>query len=250
MFKARRRRKLLAQPFPEAWERILTRNVRHYSRLPESARAGLRDAARIFAAEKEWVGCNGLEINDEVRVTIAGSACLLVLGVQEFYFDRVQSILVYPHVYTHPQHQSGVFVQEDVPVLGEAWYGGPVVLSWREVLRGARNPYDGRNVVLHEFAHQLDALDGAMGGTPPLANAELVRRWEQVVGREFEALVDHVRHGRPTLLDPYGATNLSEFFAVATEAFFERAAEFRREHPELYELLQRFYQQDPATWIP
>ncbi len=246
----RRRQRLLREPFPDAWEAILMRNVRHYRYLPAECRARLRDALRIFAAEKEWVGCGGLEMRDEIRVTIAGAACLLVLGVPGFYFDGVKSILVYPETYAHPQQrQAHGIVEEDVPISGEAWHRGPVVLAWRDVLRGVRNPHDGHNVVLHEFAHQLDGLDGEMGGSPPIADRDLAARWEQVFQGEYEQLVQTVQYGGPTLIDAYGATNRSEFFAVVTECFFELAEPLRDWHPELYDLLKAFYRVDPASWL-
>lgn len=243
-----RRRKLLAQPLPGTWEGILAHNVRHDRLLGESDRVRLRQTARVLVAEKKWVGCNGLEISEEICVTIAAGASLLVLGSPGFYFPRVKSILVYPEIYTHPRQQLGLLVAEDVPVSGEAWYRGPVILSWRDVLRGARNPYDGHNVTIHEFAHQLDALDGAMDGTLPWTMPGQRERWEEVLQREFDDLRHQVEHGEPTLLDPYGASNRSELFAVASECFFELPLELRSRHGELYELLAAFYHQDPATW--
>jgi MtfA peptidase len=249
-FRHRRRRELLAQPFPEAWEQYLTRNVRHDAWLPQELRAKLRGLVKVFVAEKEWVGCGGLEMSDEIRVTIAGQACLLLLGVEEYYFDHVRTILVYPGMFVKPpewQRHWGL-IEEDRPTLGEAWHRGPVVLSWKHVRRGGRGMQGGRNVVLHEFAHQLDGLDGEMGGTPPLRTAEEYRRWNEVVTEEFHRLVERVRRGEENWLDPYGATNEAEFFAVTTEHFFEEAEEMRGYYPELYQVLSDFYRLDPAVW--
>lgn len=247
----RRRRNLLAQPFPAAWEEILARNVRHDARLPPELRAKLRNLIKVFVAEKEWVGCGGLEMTDEIRVTIAAQACLLLLGVEDFYFDRVRTILVYPSTFVKPpewQRHGGLIEEEEEPTLGEAWHRGPVVLSWKHVRRSGRKKDQGRNVVLHEFAHQLDGLDGEMGGTPPLRGPEEYRRWNEVVTAEFGALAESVRHGEDTWLDPYGATNEAEFFAVVTEHFFEEAAQLRKYYPELYQVLSDFYRLDPAAW--
>lgn len=247
--KQRRRRRILAEPFPQDWHQYLLRNVPYYRLLPEPDRARLCDALRIFVAEKKWVGCGGLEMSDEVRVTIAGIASLLVLGTSDFYFDVVKSVLVYPETYSHlEQQQPDGVVRQDVPVSGEAWHRGPVVLAWNDVLRDLRHPRNGRNVVLHEFAHQLDGLDGEMGGMPPMPDRQLAERWKDVFGREYAQLVESVRHGVLTLLDPYGATSRAEFFAVATEFFFDLPRPLHREHPELYDLLKAFYGQDPASW--
>jgi Mlc titration factor MtfA (ptsG expression regulator) len=247
--KRRRRRRLLTEPFPPDWEPYIARNVRHDRVLDRDLRQRLRGAVRIFIAEKSWVGCGGLEVDDEIRVTIAAEACLLLLGVEPgWYFDNVRSILVYPHAFREPvelQDSRGI-IDEDRADAGQAWRRGPVILSWHEVLFDLHHPGRGRNVVLHEFAHQLDALDGEMGGTPPLSGFELRRRWDRVVDREYRRLREQVRAGQPTLLDPYGASNRAEFFAVATECFFERPEPLRRGQAELYDLLARFYGQDPA----
>lgn len=247
--KQRRRRRLLAQPLPEAWRQYLSRNVPYYRLLSELDRRRLGKALRIVVAEKRWEGCGGLEMSDEIRVTIAGTACLLILGVADFYFDGVQSILVYPDTYSHREQRdpSGV-VRQDVPISGEAWHRGPVVLAWGDVLRDLRHPHHGRNVVLHEFAHQLDGLDGEMGGTPPMPDRQLAARWDEVFSREYRQLVEAGRHGIPTLLDPYAATSRAEFFAVSTEFFFNLPGPLRQSHPALYDLLKTFYCQDPASW--
>lgn len=246
----RRRAGLLAQPFPADWLPILERNVRHYRYLTGDEQAKLRDALRIFIAEKHWEGCGGLQMTDEIKVTIAAQACLLLLGLEDEDFDNVLSILVYPHGYEAPAPELaplGMVVQESSARLGEAHYRGPVVLAWDEVLHDGRHPSSGKNLVLHEFAHQLDMLDGTVNGTPPLRSPELNRRWEQVMTGEFRRLRAATQAGRATLLDGYGATNEAEFFAVATECFFDRPMELAHRHPGLYELLRDYYRQDPAT---
>jgi Mlc titration factor MtfA (ptsG expression regulator) len=242
----RRRRKILAQPFPAAWERHLRRNVAHYRYLSAAEQARLRDDLRIFIAEKSWEGCGGLQITDEIKVTIAAQACLLVLGLEHNYFDRVQSILVYPRGYRAPD-QAG---EEDQKYwsgrLGEAHYRGPVVLSWEEVLHDGRHP-TGNNLIIHEFAHQLDMLDGVINGTPPLRDEDQARRWHDVMTAEYDRLIEESERGQATLLDEYGTTNEAEFFAVATECFFERPVALARRHPQLYSLLREYYHQDPAA---
>jgi MtfA peptidase len=249
--KKHRRRGIVAQPFPNDWEEYLDANVGIFSFLPPPEQTRLRDDLRIFAAEKDWEGCHGLEIDDEIKVTIAAQACILALGVEDgYYFDHVKTILVYPAAFLHsPRFQSpyGV-VNEDLALSGQAWYSGPVVLSWEEALWDGRHPGAGRNVVLHEFAHQLDALDGEMGGTPPLGGMGAQRRWTRVVDVEFHRLVDRVKRGEATLLDRYGASSRAEFFTVATECFFTQPGQLRDRHRELYAILRDFYHQDPAAW--
>ncbi|QDU62641.1 Protein MtfA [Planctomycetes bacterium Pan216] len=247
----RRRRQILANPFPEEWHAYLERNVHHYLLLTDEERRRLRNDLQILIAEKNWEGCNGLEINEEIQVTIAAQACLLTLAIPHDYYPGTQSILVYPYGYVAKSTRvlSGGMVWEgDSGRLGESWQRGPVILSWADAYQGGRCPRDGHNLVLHEFAHKLDMLIGTADGTPPLGDYDTYRRWKEVMGYEFERLQREAELGRPTVLDPYGATNPAEFFAVSTECFFELPRRLRGRHPELYGLLQEFYQQDPAGW--
>jgi MtfA peptidase len=246
----RRRRRLVERPFPPHWLDYLHKNVAQYQYLSESERARLHDDLRIFIAEKYWEGCGGLTMTDEIKATIAAQVCLLVLGLKHNYFERVQSILVYPRAYRAVGEQfgpDGLIHPDWAGRLGEAHYRGPVVLSWADVLEEGRHPEDGQNVVYHEFAHQLDMLDGAIDGTPPLETAELTRSWRDVMTAEYHKLIDDARQGRATLLDKYGTKNEAEFFAVATEGFFVKPVAMARRHPQLYELLRQYYHQDPAA---
>jgi len=246
----RRRAKLLAKPFPPEWLTYLHKNVAHYQHLSEKEQARLRDDLRIFIAEKHWEGCGGLKITEEIQVTIAAQACLLVLGMRHNYFDRVASILVYPRGYRVPTEdptRDDPIYDERTARLGEAHYRGPVVLSWAEVLSEGRAPAAGHNLVIHEFAHQLDFLDGVVNGTPPLKDEAQLRRWHEVMTAEYQRLILESASGQATVLDQYGATNEAEFFAVATECFFDQPIALRLRHYQLYELLREYYQQDPAS---
>jgi Mlc titration factor MtfA (ptsG expression regulator) len=250
-FKKRRRRQLSAQRFPDAWLEILRRNVHHYARLPALEQAKLRRDLRILVAEKNWEGCGGLQMTDEVKVTVAAQASLLLLGFQDQYFDTVLSILVYPDTYVAPEQTvtaGGIVLEGESDRDGEAWYRGPVILSWPDALAGGRHERNGENLVLHEFAHQLDMENGRYAdGTPPLNSRNQYDRWQAVMRAEYERLLDECRCGQSTLLDCYGTTNMSELFAVATECFFERPREMSRLLPQLYSLLRDFYRQDPAA---
>ncbi len=249
--KNRRRRKLLARPFSPQWLEWLDSNVRLYALLPKAYQAKLRNLVKIFVAEKNFEGCGGLELSDENRVTIAAGASLLVLGIESnYYFDRVRTILVYPDMYLHPQRrQAGsVVIENDMAMLGEHHHDGPIILSWKHVLEGGRNPHNGQNLVLHEFAHHLDGLAGAMDGAPPLGSRQETRDWRRVTDAEYHRLSRMSRQGQPTLLDWYGATDRAEFFAVTTECFFERPKAMRDWHPDLYDIFCEFFQQNPACW--
>jgi Mlc titration factor MtfA (ptsG expression regulator) len=246
----RRRRQLLEQPFPDAWRAWLEQNAAIYRRLPETLRSKLHDLVKVFVAEKHWEGCGGLTMTDEIRVTIAGHACTMVVGVEpNYYFERVESILVYPQMYLIPErvHSGGWLVEEDTETLGEYLRGGPIALSWADVLAQGRRDH-GSNLVMHEFSHHLDGLEGDMDGTPPLGSRQEYRRWERVTDAEYRRLVRMAMHGRPTLLDSYGAESKAEFFAVATECFFEKPRELVHRHPDLYGVLRGFYRLDPAQW--
>jgi Mlc titration factor MtfA (ptsG expression regulator) len=245
--KARRRREILAAPFPAAWMDHLRKNVAMFALLSDAERAKLCDDLRIFIAEKSWEGCGGLQLTDEMKVTIAAQACLLLLGVEHDYFSRVETILVYPAAFESAQGMVGPggIVHEGVGMTGQAWHRGPVILDWESVREDGRRHRDGRNVVLHEFAHQLDFLDGYADGTPPLHNRQH-REWQEVMTAEWNRLVDDVDSGKASVLDEYGAQSAVEFFAVATECFFEKPVELRRRHPRLYDVLLAYYRQDPC----
>ena len=239
------------QPFPPAWLEILRHNVQLYVALSAAEQAKVRDYVRVFVAEKHWEGCGDLEMTDEIRVTIAAHVAILVLGLDEQYFDRVLSILVYPTAYVAPGKTispSGVVLEGDSAREGEAWYRGPIILAWADVLAGGRNERHGSNVVLHEFAHQLDMLNGRnVDGTPPLETAEQHQRWTRIFDHHYRQLVHDCQHGVHTLFDCYGATSPAEFFAVASETFFMRPQAFEQRHPGLYAIFSDFYRQQPAS---
>jgi MtfA peptidase len=240
-FRRKRRHRLRSTALPTEWLAIIERNVPFWVSLAQADRRELEGHIRVFLAEKHFEGCNGLELTDEIKVTIAANACLLLLGLEPDCFRRVRSVLVYPTEFRVPEYQGGR--------LGEAWYRGPVVLTWDTVVPGGRHYLEGRNVVLHEFAHQLDYLDGEINGTPPLRDAEQAERWRGVMTAEYDKLVKDCTRGRATLLDEYATKNPAEFFAVATECFFEQPVRTRRRHPLLYDLLREYYRLDPVRWF-
>ena len=187
-------------------------------------------------------------MTDEIKVNIAAQAALLILNVEHNYYCRVRSILVYPSTFVLPDENvsGGIRVQGKTPVLGLAAHRGPVVLAWDAARHGSYNPADGRNVVFHEFAHKLDMLDDYADGTPPLRNRKQYKTWVRIMTVEYDALVDRAERRRATLLDKYGAEEPAEFFAVATECFFEKPRPMKRRHAELYAVLSDYYRQDPA----
>ena len=251
----RRRRRLRAAPFPAAWRAILRRRVPRYATLPHDERRELERLMAVFLAEKDFVGCAGQEIDDEVRVTIAAQACMLMLGRRPRYFPGLSTILVYPGAFVVERlrpEPSGVLQETRQALSGESWSHGQVVLSWEDVLQGAADPADGRNVVIHEFAHQLDQEKGYANGAPLLPARSRYERWSRVLGEEFARLRERAAwgppSGEPPLLDFYGAADPAEFFAVASEAFFERPAELALAHPALYAELSGYYRVDPSNW--
>lgn len=250
-----RRNKARKRPFPLEWETYVRTNVAHYCVLDDAERAELRALMQVFLEEKNWEGCGGLELTDEIRLTITAQACLLLLGLPHNYYRNVESILVYPSTVVIPERQPRVFerimapVETALPILGQAMAQGPVILVWDAVLHGARHPEQGHNVVYHEFAHKLDMLDGAADGTPPLADPDQLAEWVVVCSREFLRLRDLTEKGHSTFLDAYGAKNEAEFFAVATEEFFDRPLTLLQHAPDLYHVLRAYYRQDPAERV-
>jgi hypothetical protein len=248
-FKRRRREKLASRPFPAEWLAILEQNVPLYSALPEADQAELKRGIQIFLGEKRFEGCQGLEITDEIRVTVAAHACILLLHRQTDYYPGLTSILVYPDAFVSPDvHEVvGDMVLETEEVrLGESWHSGTVILSWADILDDI-DAGDGSNVAFHEFAHQLDSSGGRGDSTPVLRDRATFDAWSKALGQDYERFQKAVQRRRPEVLDEYGATDPAEFFAVATETFFETPIDLRRAYPRLYEELKRFYQQDPAS---
>ena len=246
-FKQRRRERIRRQPFPPEWVTILER-IPFYQALSPADREELHGHILVFLDEKTFEGCAELIITDEIRVTVAAYACLLLLHRPTDYYPRMRTIFVYPNEYFVPGavRHVGPIVVEGEGRLGESWHRGPVVLAWDSLRRSAADAHAAKNVVLHEFAHQLDDESDGHDGTPELPHRSMVAAWARVLGREHQRLIEDIQHHRPTVLDEYGATNPAEFFAVATEAFFQNPVALKKRHPALYEQLAQFYRQDPA----
>jgi Mlc titration factor MtfA (ptsG expression regulator) len=248
------RAQVLAETFPEEFRQLLLRRVPLARQLPDEDRNKLEALVRIFLSEKSFEGAGGLELDDEMRIVIAARACLLVLyrvGLDDPVYPELSSVVVYPSTYRvrETQQDGYVVIEGDETRLGESWIRGVVVLSWDAVVAGGANREDGHDVVLHEFAHQLDAEDGLMDGTPELDDRRRYAAWSRIAGAEFSALREAVERHKRTTLDAYGASNEPEFFAVAVEAFFEKPRRLRRDHPELYAELVAFFRLDPAELL-
>jgi len=243
-----RRERELRVPFPDLWRRHLESSVPLYRKLSEPLKQALEQRVQLFLSEKEFYGCDGFDVDDAVRVTIAGHACVLILARPYSDFDEVSSILVYPDAYHVRDIESdGMVVSESNEIrAGEASSRGQVVLAWKECEEAAMNPNSSHNVMLHEFAHQLDYLDGTADGAPPLGG-EQARHWQSSMTTAYEDLRHSLQHHHKPWLDPYGATEPAEFFAVLTEAFFQQPSHLKHEQPEVYAALQGYYRLDPTT---
>jgi Mlc titration factor MtfA (ptsG expression regulator) len=246
----RRKHKRLDEPFPEAWRSLLDANVTHWSFLSGDERAHLEDTILWLVVDKRWEAARGFELTDEMRVTIAAQAALLVLGLDDDEYENVDTIIVHPTTMTFTGARGGPIpgTVDDSPLhaLGLAQYDGPVIIAWDEALADARHPERGHNVVYHEFAHKLDMLDGVIDGTPPLPDDEAMQRWVAVCTAEYNALQ---RGYDDPLLGSYAGVDPAEFFAVITELFFDLPVELEGAKPALYRVLRDFYRQDPAQRV-
>lgn len=257
-------KKLYQKPLSSDWIEVLQKNVALYSMLPDALRKELHGHIQIFINEKEFIG-QGIQITDEIKLTIAGSACILLLQDQNRVdekrisqnqidknrsFPDFTSIIVYPDTYvaTQTKHDGLVEHQEYSARAGESWMRGPIVLSWKDVVRGSHHPRDGHNVVLHEFAHKLDEQNNTMDGLPVLQQKSQYAEWTKVFREEYEALKKRAQRGKNKVLDEYGTVSPPEFFAVATESFFEKPRRMQKRLPNLYAQLKIFYRVDPASW--
>ena len=245
-----RRTQLMGQSIPDIWQVMIEKNIPLYNRLPDELKTQLHGLANVFLAEKTFVGCGGQEITDEVRVTIAAQACMLLLNRTPRFFPKLKTIYVYPHTYVAKglTNDGGIMIEGKSVRLGESWQNGPVVLAWDSITGGACNIQDGQNVVLHEFAHQLDQEDGDADGAPILENRSSYRTWAAVLSEEYENLQHKTSHRQQSVIRKYGATNPAEFFAVATEVFFEKPKQMHKRCPDLYQELKNYYHLDPLHW--
>lgn len=233
---------------PDAWDRIVAAHLAAWDSFSPAEQEQLRDTADWLLKHKHWEAAQGFALDDEILTVVALSAAVLVLGLDESFYREVSAIIVYPTTImsrgTYAGPVQGTLIDDNMPVLGQAHdHRGPIIVAWDDALQAARNPGHGHNVVFHEFAHKIDMLDDTLDGTPPLSKED-VARWVEVCTDAFESLRagDH----RPPL-DPYGGVNPAEFFAVATETFFDASAALRLHEPEVYGVLRDFYSQDPAT---
>jgi MtfA peptidase len=239
------RRQLLADPFPKEWDDWLMANVAQYRFLSGAERKRLQDIARVIAAEKAWEACDGLKLTEVMKITVAAQAGLMLLGLDHDYFARVSSIVMFPREFELPANSPG----ERGPVVsGQAVDYGSVFLSWDAVISEARDPRLGQNLVIHEFAHQLDFLDGFTNGAPALANRTQMEQWRLVMQGTFQRLRSALQKSGKAFLGSYAATNPTEFFSVVSEKFFTVPDALRRNHPEVFEVLSQYYRVDPTDW--
>jgi Mlc titration factor MtfA (ptsG expression regulator) len=245
------REKIRNRPFKKQWRKIIQQRMPYFKQMPVDLQLQLKQHIQVFLAEKNFIGCNGVKITDEIRITVAAQACLLLLNRKTNFYPKLQTILVYPRAFVKEQQSKqadGVQFTQKTVVAGESWDLGKVVLSWQDTLDGAKIPNDGHNVVIHEFAHQLDQENGKANGAPILDKDQSYQCWSEVFSAQFEQLKIQANTGKPSLLDYYGATNPAEFFAVASEVFFEQASQLQFESPMLYQQLKQYYQVDPTHW--
>lgn len=256
VFVSRRRQRLKQRPFPLDWQILLEKYLPCYRSLLGEERYELQGHIQVLLAEKQFIGCGGLQVTFEMKFAIAAVSALLLMNGQSRYFAKLRSILVYPNTYLSEEKtwlSPYVMSEKKVARLGESWHAGQVVLSWAQVEWDLDHWHDGHNVILHEFAHQLDAEDASAAGVPPLPSRGSYRQWAQVMGTAYEQLTRAVENRESPkkaslVIDSYGATNPAEFFAVATETFFEKPRQLVQSHPQLYNLLQAYYQLDPQAW--
>ena len=244
---------LPSTPVPTRWSEVIRERVPIVTGLNAQQLTRLLSKVQQLVRRVRWEGCGGLRLSEEIQLTIAAQACLLVLEHEGEPYPEVDEILVYPTTFVPRRFSWTPTADRDVhaaePTLGEAWKHGVVVLAWDSAVAGAADPADGHNVVLHEFAHQLDGADGEFDGRPQLGHPSMLMPWTAMLEREYARLREQAEAGTDGTLHHYGATDPAEFFAVATEAFFERPVALRQERPELYEALQRFYRQTPESYI-
>lgn len=243
--RSERRNQLAQLRLTDNQRKELTQDFPMYARLPVNLQLELEGLIHVFNSEKAYAPCGGLEeVTPHMQRVIAAQACLMLINIHHDLYPKLRTISVYPDAYI-AIGQNG----EESVRLGESWSTGSVVLSWASVLAGGKNQQDAHNVTIHEFAHQLDQEDGAGDGVPILEKGSFYKNWTTTMKPEFELLVKKSNKNKPTVMDNYGATNPAEFFAVATETFYEKPKQLQQDHTELYDLLKEYYKVDPLTWL-
>ncbi len=238
--------------FKEEWAALLEKNLPLYSLFPDSLKQRVHEKISQFVATTFFEGCGGLELTNEMILTVAGQACTLIVNHEGPPYPNLKSVLLYPSSFSSIQDgfdKMGNPTKERTTRLGESWSNGTVILAWDSVASGAQNIFDGRNVTFHEFAHQLDQENSLSDGIPFLHTPQAYHTWAEVLNEGFEKLIVKAERGKRSVMDHYGATNRAEFFAVATECFFEKPRQMKKKHPKLYDVLHEYYQLDPLVWI-
>jgi MtfA peptidase len=250
LFKKLRRKRLFTKPLNEKLRKYIAKHFPLYMRIPEDLKKELHGHINVLMAEKNFEGCGGLRMTDEIKATICAQAALLMLNRKTTYFPKLSSILVYPtsYVVKDVDEEGSVVIEEDSIMDGESWDTGAIVLAWDQVTKTGDDDYDGYNLVIHEFTHQLDIEDSLIDGVPKLSNPASRKRWGEILGREYKNLKKKAKAGKRSVLDDYGAIAPEEFFSVATETFFEKPKALKSKIPDLYNELSKFYNLDPAVW--
>lgn len=245
----RRRQELLEAALSDDERAIIADQVPLVRRLPQDLREKLEGKINLFLEQVEFQGCNGLDVTDEMALSIATQACLLVVNTEAWY-DDLTTVMVYPGAFKSVRAQMDGYVVTETEIIrtGESWSRGPVILSWADSEQGAQDDRDGHNVVLHEFAHQLDNRSGHTDGVPLLNRGQSFAEWSRVFEEAYKRHVRNVEAGRRTVIDAYGMEGYEEFFATSVEVFFEKPARLRHDEPDVYEQLQQLFCLDPATW--
>ena len=246
-----KRNKVRALPFKKEWRKIIQQRMPYFKQMPTDLQLQLKKHVQVFISEKEFIGCNGIHITDEIKITIAAQACLLLLNRKTDYYPKLKTILVYPSAFIKNKQQlkpGGVQSTQQIALSGESWGNGKIVLSWEDSVHGAQLPNDGHNVVIHEFAHQLDQESGSANGAPLLGKGHSYQGWSDIFSLHFNELKQQAATGTPSIFDYYGATEPAEFFAVVSEVFFEKPKEFSQAHSALYKQLTTYYSVDPIHW--
>lgn len=228
--------------FKDEWEQILQDNIAVYEKFSDELKQKLKTHILLFLNRVEFEGVREQQIDDEVKLTIAAQACLLIVNQEQYIYHKLKKVVVYPRAYKVPEKESAI-------ILGQSCSSGVVYLSWDATEHGAVNWQDGRNVAIHEFAHQLDQEDGLADGVPLVTLTSCSSSFAEMIADEYLETLERSTKRKRHVIDDYAKTNPAEFFSVATESFFEKPSQMKKKHTELYEALKDYYKVDPIEWV-